>query len=119
NVPEHGKFRRVGNSAPYIAAPLPEQQAQLKKLDDQLAAAQAAYAKLQPDVARAQRQWERSLDTSKSVAWAPARGLVAYFSFDGDLAPQVAVLQDAKAPRSPVYVRPGTDVNAPVSKPGA
>src|SRR5207244_3406283 len=50
NVPEHGKFRRVGNSAPYVAAPLPEQQAQLKKLDDQLAAAQAAYAKLQPDV---------------------------------------------------------------------
>ena len=25
NVPEHGKFRRVGNSPPYIAAPLPEQ----------------------------------------------------------------------------------------------
>ncbi len=64
NVPEHGKFRRVGNSPPYIAAPLPEQEAQLKQLDEELAAAAAAYAKLQPDVARAQREWERSLDKS-------------------------------------------------------
>jgi Protein of unknown function (DUF1553)/Protein of unknown function (DUF1549)/Concanavalin A-like lectin/glucanases superfamily/Planctomycete cytochrome C len=100
NVPEHGKFRRVGNSAPYIAAPLPEQRAQLKQLDDQLAAAQAAYAKLQPDVARAQRQWEQSLDTSRPVAWAPTRGLVAYYSFDDVLTPQVAVLQEAKGSRS-------------------
>jgi Protein of unknown function (DUF1553)/Protein of unknown function (DUF1549)/Concanavalin A-like lectin/glucanases superfamily/Planctomycete cytochrome C len=99
NVPEHGKFRRVGNSPPYIAAPLPDQQAQLKKLDDELAAAQAAYAKLQPDLERAQRQWERSLNTSQPIGWVPDRGLVAYFSFDGDFAPQVAVLQEAKNPR--------------------
>jgi hypothetical protein len=108
NVPEHGKFRRVGNSPPYIAAPLPEQQAQLKQLDDQLAAASAAYAKLQPDLARAQREWEPSLDKAKPVPWAPSRGLVAYYSFDGDLTPQVAVLQAAKAP-----ARGG--VNAPPS----
>jgi hypothetical protein len=99
NVAEHGKFRRVGNSPPYIAAPLPEQQAQLKKLEGELAAAQAAYAKLQPDLERAQRQWERSLDTSKPTAWSPVRGLVAYFSFDGDLTPQVAVLHEAKGSR--------------------
>jgi hypothetical protein len=80
SVPEHGKFRRVGNSPPYIAAPLPDQLAQLKKLDDELAAAQAAYAKLQPDVERAQRQWERSLNTPQPIGWAPERGLVAYFS---------------------------------------
>jgi hypothetical protein len=103
NVPEHGKFRRVGNSAPYLAAPLPEQQAQLKRLDDEIAAADAAYAKLQPDLARAQREWERSLDPSVPVMWAPARALVAHFSFDTDLAPQLAVLQDVKGSRSPVY----------------
>ena len=33
NVPENGKFRRVGNSPPYIAAPLPEQEARLKRLE--------------------------------------------------------------------------------------
>src|SRR5215831_4579872 len=114
NVPEHGKFRRVGNSPPYIAAPLPEQQAQLKQLDDQLAAANAAYAKLQPDLARAQRDWERSLDTSMRILWAPERGLVAYYSFDSDLTPQVAVLQDAKGSRSPVYSLRSDNGNTPV-----
>ena len=103
NVPEHGKFRRVGNSPPYIAAPLPEQQTQLKQVDDQLTAANAAYAKLQPELARAEQEWERSLDTSRPIVWAPTRGLVAYYSFDSDLTPQVAVLQDTKGSRSPVY----------------
>ena len=111
NVPEHGKFRRVGNSPPYIAAPLPAQQVQLKRLDDQLAAASAAYAKLQPDLVRAQREWERSLDTSKPLPWAPARGLVAHFSFDSDLTPQVAIVQDAKGSRSPVYAPRGDAQN--------
>ena len=30
------------------------------------------------------------------VAWAPARGLVAHYPFDGDLAPQVAVLHETR-----------------------
>jgi hypothetical protein len=115
NVPEHGKFRRVGNSPPYIAAPLPEQQARLKQLDDQLAAANAAYAKLQPELARAQREWERSLNTSQPVVWAPARGLVAYFPFESDLTPQVAVLQNAKGPRPPASAPSGGAVNAPAA----
>jgi len=114
NVPEHGKFRRVGNSPPYIAAPLPEQDAQLKRLDAELAAASGAWAALQPDVAQAQRNWERSLDTSATVGWAPARGLVAYYSFDSDLTPQVAVLNQLRVPRSPVY-NPRADANAGAS----
>ena len=99
NVPEHGKFRRVGNSPPYIAAPLPGQEAELERLDDELAATSAAYAKLQPDIVRAQQEWERSLTTSTPVDWAPTRGLVAYYSFDSDLAPQIAVLHQSKNAR--------------------
>ena len=87
----------------------------MKQLDDQLAAANAAYAKLQPDLARAQQEWERSLDTSTPVAWAPARGLVAHYSFDSDLTPQVAVLQEAKGPRSPASAPRGGAVNAPAA----
>ncbi len=103
NVPEHGKFRRVGNSAPYLAAPLPDQQAKLQQLDAALAAADAAYAKLQPELARSQREWERSLSTASApVNWAPDRGLVTLYTFDPDLAPQVAVLQDAKDSRARV-----------------
>jgi hypothetical protein len=112
NVPEHGKFRRVGNSPPYITAPLPEQEGQLKRLDEELAAAAAAYAKLQPDVARAQREWERSLDKSTAVNWAPARGLVAYYSFDGDLAPQVSVLHQPRTGR-PAAAALSADAGAP------
>ena len=110
NVPEHGKFRRVGNSPPYLAAPLPAQDAQLKRLDEELAAATAAYAKLQPDVARAQRAWESSLVKSTPVSWAPTRGLVTYYTFDSDLSPQVAVLQQTRNGR-PAAQR--ADVNAP------
>jgi hypothetical protein len=110
NVPEHGKFRRVGNSPPYIAAPLPAQDAQLKRLDEELAAATSAYAKLQPDVARAQREWERSLDKSTAIAWTPTRGLVTHYTFDSDLSPQVAVLQEGRNARP---AAPRGDVNAP------
>jgi len=122
NVPEHGKFRRVGNSAPYIAAPLPDAQAKLEQLDEDLAAADAAYAKLQPDLARAQREWERSLDASAPVSWAPVRELVTLYSFDTDLTPQVAVLQDAKDSRARVNApRGGKDAagrTAPTLAPG-
>ena len=111
NVAEHGKFRRVGNSPPYMAAPLPAQDAQLKRLDEELAAATAAYAKLQPEVARAQREWERSRDKSTPVGWSPMRGLVTHYTFDSDLSPQVAVLQESRNTR-PASAQRG-DVNAP------
>ena len=68
-----------------MAAPLPEQQAQLKRLDEELAAATAAYAKLQPDVARAQREWERSLDTSDAGGMGADARTGAHYSFDSDL----------------------------------
>ena len=119
NVPEHGKFRRVGNSPPYIAAPLPDQDAQLKRLDEELATATAAYAKLQPEVARAQREWERTLDRSTAVDWAPARGLVAYYPFDGDLAPQIAQLQEGRSARSnAAFARENASTPFPTLTPG-
>jgi hypothetical protein len=118
NVPEHGKFRRVGNSPPYIAAPLPAQDAQLKRLDEELSAAAAAYAKLQPEVARAQREWERSLDKSTPIAWVPARGLVSYYPFDSDLSPQVAVLQEARNGRPASGQRENPSGPAPTLAPG-
>jgi hypothetical protein len=118
NVAEHGKFRRVGNSPPYMAAPLPAQDAQLKRLDEELAAATATYAKLQPEVARAQREWERSLDKSTPVGWSPARGLVTHYTFDSDLSPQVAVLQESRNTRSASAQRGDVNAPAPTLMPG-
>ena len=96
NLPESGKARRVGNSPPSIKAPTPEQQRQLKQLDDQLAAAADRYVKLQPELVRSQKEWERSLDKSTAVAWSPARGLVAHYQLDGDLGARVSVSPDGK-----------------------
>jgi hypothetical protein len=91
NVPEFGKFRRVGNSAPYMEAPTADQLPKIKELDQQLAAAKDAWTKLQPEVARAQKEWESSLSGSKAIIGGPSRGLVAYYSFDADLKPEVFV----------------------------
>jgi hypothetical protein len=96
NLPESGKARRVGNSPPSIKAPTPDQQRRLKQLDDRLASATRAYAALQPGMERAEKDWERSLDRSAAVTWAPARGLVAHYALDGDLSATVAVAPDGK-----------------------
>jgi Protein of unknown function (DUF1553)/Protein of unknown function (DUF1549)/Concanavalin A-like lectin/glucanases superfamily/Planctomycete cytochrome C len=94
NVPgENGRSRKDGNSPPVVAAPTPEQQRYLKQVDDQLAAASDKWAKLQPELTQLQRAWERTLDRSKPLVWGPARGLVAYYPFDGDVSPQISVLQ--------------------------
>src|ERR1700676_4906996 len=106
SIPEWGKARRFGNSAPFIQAPTPPQQAQLKQLDDQAAAAANKYAGLESKLARAQKTWESSLDKSASLQWGPSLGLVAHFSFDGDLNAQTVVTQDGK-PATPLKVQDG------------
>jgi hypothetical protein len=96
NLPEYGKARRQGNSPPYMKAPTAEQAPKLKEFDDKLAAADAAFAKLQPEVSRTQQEWEASLGTTTAVPWGPARGLVAYIPLDGNLDTPVAVTRDGK-----------------------
>jgi hypothetical protein len=96
NLPESGKARRVGNSPPMIKAPTPDQLRQLKQLDDQLAGATRAYAAVQPELARAQKEWEAGLNSAQAIAWAPAHGLVAHYELDGDLTTDVSVFQDGK-----------------------
>ena len=99
NVPEFGKFRRVGNSPPYIEAPTADQLAKVKALEDHLVAAADGWTKLQPEIALAQEAWELSLRRSKPITGGPSRGLVAYYSFDNDLNAQVIV--EAKKTATP------------------
>jgi hypothetical protein len=96
NLPESGKARRVGNSPPLIKAPTPDQQRQLKTLDDELAVRARAYAALLPEVERAQQEWEAALNQAQAITWAPARGLVAHYELDGDLKADVSVSPDGK-----------------------
>jgi len=95
NIAENGKGRRIGNSAPMMKAPVPEQAAELKRLDAQLASAEAAFAELEPELARAQKAWEQALP-AQPVHWQPSLGLVAHYPLDGDLKAPVAVTRDGK-----------------------
>src|SRR5688500_832570 len=70
-------------------------------------------------MARAQREWELSLDTSTPVAWAPARGLVAYYPFDSDVAPQIAVLHAPRNSRPATFASSNdSSASAPSLAPG-
>jgi hypothetical protein len=66
-VPERGMSFKYGNSPPFIQAPTPVQQEQLRKLDRKIADAEAKFAKL--DVAKAQREWEKSLHGGTELPW--------------------------------------------------
>jgi len=94
NIAESGKARKTGNSPPFIKAPVPEQQAQLKQFDDSLAAATKQFQQLKPD--QAQRNWEKSIDKSSPQVWGPAHGLVAHYPLDGSLSAPISITQDGK-----------------------
>src|SRR5207237_6085209 len=67
NVPERGMAFKYGNSPPFIQAPTPPQQAQIGELDKKLADAETQFGKL--EIAKAQREWEKSLDRTSDPQW--------------------------------------------------
>ena len=84
NLPELGRARR-GNSDPYIKAPTPEQQVELKRLDARVESINARFAKLEKELEFVEDQWLKSLAGGRPVQWAPSRGLVNYYPLNGDL----------------------------------
>jgi hypothetical protein len=99
NIPENGKARRQGNSAPYIKAPTREQEPKLRQMDADLAAAKAAFSRLEGQLAAAQAAWEPTFAASAPVTWGPAHGLVAYYPLNGNLDVPVSVNQPRAAGR--------------------
>jgi hypothetical protein len=95
NIPENGKARRIGNSPPFVKAPTREQQPKMAKFDADLAAATAQFAQLDGELARAQAEWEKTI-SGGHLAWGPSRGLVAHYTFDGTLDPDVATAPAGK-----------------------
>ena len=119
NLDERGHARRVGNSPPLITAPTAGQQLRLKQLDDELAAANDAFAQLQPDLVKAQQEWEKSLDRTRTVgtvAWGPARGLVAHYPLNGDLSAQVSVSPDGQASAPTIQDGDAQFVSGPIGQ---
>ena len=117
NLPEHGRARRIGNSPPFVAAPLPEQQRELKQLDDKLAATETRFAKLQSDLLVARRKWEQSLAQQKPFSWLPSRGLVAYFPLDGDLNAPILVPPAPESLKVRVRLNPVLPTSVQTSEP--
>ncbi len=99
NVPERGKAFKYGNSPPFIPAPTPEQQAELRQLDKKLEDAESTFAGLEPERIRAQRAWEASLADSTLVDWVDRDGLIVHLPLDGSLA-GTAAGPDGKAVRA-------------------
>lgn len=85
NVPDRGFVYNFGNQEPYIKAPTPEQEARLKEFDRKVAAAEASYAAMKPDITRSQRAWEHWVKASHIPDWNLSEGLILHFPLDGDL----------------------------------
>ncbi|HWL92492.1 MAG TPA: DUF1549 domain-containing protein, partial [Phycisphaerae bacterium] len=85
NIPERGKANKYGNSAPMIQAPTIAQQARLNDIDRNLAAAEKRFEGLGSELAKAQRSWESTLDTSVQLHWSIPYDLIAHFPLDSDV----------------------------------
>ncbi len=79
NVPEHGRAIKIGNSPPYVQAPTPAQAAELKRLEDALAAARKRFEALRPELDDARLAWELSLELADPVSWTVTDGLADSF----------------------------------------
>ncbi len=82
NVPERGRGIKTGNSPPTMLAPTRQQEAQLAVVQQELAAAESAFAALADEIAAAEAAWAASFVASQPVHWAPDEALVAHFPFD-------------------------------------
>lgn len=85
NIPEQGRAVKVGNSPPFIKAPLPEQQSQLARLDQKIETASKRWRNLRSELQDAQRTWESRFAPAEPIDWTVSDGLVHHFAFDGSL----------------------------------
>ncbi len=82
NLPEHGKARKIGNSAPFLLSPTPAQVGKLAQLDAALGNAEEEVARLAPVLEAAERAWTGDVPAH----WNVERGLalrVPSETFDG------------------------------------
>jgi hypothetical protein len=99
-VPERGNAFKYGNSPPFIAAPLPEQERRLKALEQQLSDAEHRVAALEPAMRKSQAVWEKSLRGSEPLDWTPSRDVAASLDLAGDLSGEIT----PDPPRSEKYL---------------
>ncbi len=84
NIPDRGRYNKYGNTPPVVKAPTPEQQSRLADLENQAAAAEALWAKLQPELAAAQRAWEQGPGGTAPADWSLEDDLALHKPLDHD-----------------------------------
>jgi hypothetical protein len=84
SIPEDGRFSNFGNAAPWIAAPTPQQQQELNRLETEIASAEARLSDLLKQAAPLRHRWEESLADAPPRHWFPADGLILHQPFDQD-----------------------------------
>jgi hypothetical protein len=82
NVPEFGRAVKYGNSPPYIKAPTAGQQQLLAQLERRLAEEEESLARFAPEIAAAQRDWEKNGSPQSLVDWTVSRGQKLFLAFD-------------------------------------
>src|SRR5215510_4638429 len=91
SIDEDGHSFDQGNSPPVIAAPTKEQRLRLRRMDQEIAEAEAKYNALARRSAGSRRRWEKSLlASSKAKAdrhWFPDDKLIARLAMDENVAP--------------------------------
>ncbi len=101
NVPESGRAIKEGNSPPFIKAPTAAQSVALEELERSLSAAEQRVQEMHDAIGQAQLRWEQQPGELTATPWSLAKGLVAHFPLDGNLA-------DAKeAQRGARFEQPG------------
>lgn len=82
SIPEDGRAHNYGNSPPWIAAPTTEQQQRLRRIETDIAAAQAQLNKLTRVQAPLIERWARHLPKAGNAQWFPTDDLVVRHSLD-------------------------------------
>lgn len=83
NVPEFGRAVKYGNSPPYIKTPTVDQQLRLQQIDARLTEEARAFERLLPELAAAQNEWEKNLDSQAFTDWTITRGQKVHLALDG------------------------------------
>lgn len=88
NIPERGRIFKEGNTPPLIAAPTPEQQAELKALDHAVAEAKAELSFAEGSARAEPKSVAMTSSSREDREWFPERHLVARHALnDGELGP--------------------------------
>src|SRR5262249_47318220 len=106
NVPERGKAFKYGNSPPVMPAPTPDQERVLAAHDARLAAAEATLRGMEPEIARGQAAWEKTVTGD----WAWTRTQSIHLPLASDLSG--TVLPDPPKSDQYLYLMENSDVAA-------